>query len=133
MTFSFIDETCLPHTTYRYRVDICDGDGERILFVTDPIETPVMAVILDQNVPNPFNPSTTITFRVPGMCRVVLDIFNADGERVRRLVDRSMTRGTHTVVWDGRDGTGRPVGSGVYFYRLRAGKQALSRKMILLK
>jgi len=133
MSFAFVDMTCAPGTTYHYRVDVRDGDERRILFETGPIDTPAMTMTLDQNTPNPFNPSTTIRYDVPGMCRVVLEIFNAGGESVRRLADRYMPAGTYTAVWDGCDGTGKRVSSGVYFYRLTAGKKALSRKMVLLR
>jgi hypothetical protein len=88
---------------------------------------------LYQNHPNPFNPATTINFDLPAPAHVRLDIFNILGQRVRTLLDRAMPAGTHAVRWDGRDGDGRPVASGVYFYRLDAGRDVAKRKMILLK
>ena len=91
--------------------------------------------VLAQNHPNPFNPSTTITFSLPGEIpgRTTLRIFNILGQRVRTLLDASLQAGEHAVLWDGRDDAGQPVSSGIYFYTLRAGRLSDSRKMLLLK
>ncbi len=132
-SFSFIDTCCEPGAMYRYRVDVRDGGERKVLFETGPISTPAMALFLGQNRPNPFNPSTTIDYYLPGTCRVVLEIYTVKGEPVRRLVDGRRTGGSYTAVWDGNDESGRRMGSGVYFCRLRAGKTVLSRKMILLR
>jgi len=93
------------------------------------------AFSLAQNMPNPFNPSTTITFTVPvGTSeRVFLEVFDLRGKLVRTLVERAMGSGLHSVFWHGDDNSGRRVGSGIYFYRLRAGKFSRTRKMVLLK
>jgi len=88
---------------------------------------------LYQNHPNPFNPATTIRFDLPAPAHARLDIFNILGQRVATLIDRDMPAGSHAVRWDGRDGNGRAVASGVYFYRLNAGTDVDKRKMILLK
>ena len=72
-------------------------------------------------------------FTLPASERVGLAIYAANGTQVRVLVDGVKDRGTHDVTWDGRDMAGSPVGSGVYFYRLTAGKFSDSRKMVLLK
>lgn len=133
LSFSFTDTSCEPSTAYRYRVDVRDGSERKVLFETGPIMTPAMALFLGQNRPNPFNPSTTINYYLPETCSVVLEIYTVNGEPVRCLVDGRRTGGSHTAMWDGNDGKGRPVDSGVYFYRLRAGKKVLSRKMILLR
>ena len=84
---------------------------------------------LDQNYPNPFNPMTTIRFELPESQQVKLTVYNTLGEEVAILLDRSVTAGLHHVVWDASD-----MASGVYFYRLEAGKWfTKSEKMILLK
>jgi len=85
------------------------------------------------NVPNPFNPATEIAFNLPNECRVELSIYNAIGSKVRTLVDETLPGGHHTVVWDGRDNTGKPVPTGVYFYRLTSDEFTSTRKMLLLK
>ena len=87
-----------------------------------------------QNAPNPFNPITTIAFAVPeDASRVTLMICNVNGRVVRRLIDEPLSAGPHTIVWNGRDDTGRSLPSGVYFARLAAGGESLFRKMTLLK
>ncbi|NMC42612.1 MAG: T9SS type A sorting domain-containing protein [candidate division Zixibacteria bacterium] len=88
---------------------------------------------LNQNHPNPFNPTTTIAFTVPIAGKASLDVFNILGQHVRCLLDGEIEAGAHSVVWDGRDGDGRSVASGIYFYRLRAGTEVDSKKMILMK
>ena len=92
---------------------------------------------LAQNFPNPFNPSTTITFDVPGSSdspqMVSLIIYNVHGRIVKTLVDGELPPGSHRVRWDGRDSHGIQVTSGVYFYTLRSGYQKISRKMTMLK
>ncbi len=133
MSFSFIDSECEPGVTYHYRVDVRDGVEWKVLFETGPITIPAMALTLYQNLPNPFNPSTTIGFYVPERCRVTLDVYSVSGEHIERLIDRSREKGSYTTVWNGCGSGGRRAGSGVYFYRLRAGKRMLSRKMILLR
>lgn len=91
---------------------------------------------LAQNYPNPFNPTTTITYAVPsgtGREPVSLVVFNALGERVRTLVDQPQAPGRYRVTWDGRDGNGRAVATGIFFYRLEAGGQQATRKMLMVK
>ena len=88
---------------------------------------------LQQNYPNPFNPTTTITYQVAGTEHVVLTVYNMLGEKVATLVDELSAPGRKSVFWDGRDGQGQLVSSGLYIYRLDVGSQVLSRKMVLLK
>jgi flagellar hook assembly protein FlgD len=80
---------------------------------------------------------TTVVFGVPGTggdpFPVTLSIYGARGELVRTLVDEAMSPGRHSVVWDGRDGTGCRVASGVYFMRLESAGTRATRKMVLLK
>lgn len=83
--------------------------------------------------PNPFNPQTTISYFLPERGRVVLDIYDVSGKRIIRLEDGNMDRGLHKTMWNGRDGSGREVSSGVYFFRLRFGTTAMHRKAILLR
>jgi hypothetical protein len=88
---------------------------------------------LDQNVPNPFNASTAITFNIPRPSNVQLDIINVLGENVTTLIKGAMSRGEQKVVWDGRDRFGALQPSGVYFYRMSSGSYVEIKKMILLK
>ncbi len=88
---------------------------------------------LAQNFPNPFNPSTTITYRIPEAALVTLTVYNALGQVVRTLVNAVQLAGRHQVVWDGRDERGREVAAGVYLYRLQAGSFQQTRKMLLVR
>ncbi|MCL2065696.1 MAG: T9SS type A sorting domain-containing protein [Candidatus Cloacimonetes bacterium] len=95
--------------------------------------TPIVRSELWGNIPNPFNPETTIRFNVAVESIVSIDIYNIRGQRVKRLLDGFYERGSHTVVWDGKDDHGRELGSGVYFYRMIAGDVVDMRRMVLLK
>lgn len=85
------------------------------------------------NYPNPFNPSTTIAFSLPDEGIVRLSVFNIRGQRVRELIDGSMPRGFHKVVWDGKDNSNRSVSSGLYFVRIETDKTSNVRKIMMLK
>jgi len=86
------------------------------------------------NYPNPFNPTTAISYTVPAPgAEVRLTIYDLAGREVRTLVAEMEQGGEHVVVWHGRDDAGRAVGSGVYFYRLVVGDQSIERKMVMLK
>jgi len=88
---------------------------------------------LGQNHPNPFNPSTTISFSLPAASQVSLKIYNARGELVRTLVDAGLDAGEHAEQWRGRDQSGASVASGVYFARLMSDHGTLTRKMVLTR
>jgi len=88
---------------------------------------------LYQNYPNPFNPSTTISFDLPEESRVRLEIYDITGRKIRTLAEGRYPAGTHRVVWDGTDSRGQAVASGVYAYRIRAGKHITTRKLLLMK
>ena len=91
-----------------------------------------------KNHPNPFNPSTTIGYGVPqsalgGPVQVKLTVFDLRGRTIKVLADKLHEPGSYTVTWDGTDSAGRPLASGVYFYRLTAEGFVSTRKMVLLK
>jgi len=88
---------------------------------------------LEQNTPNPFNPSTKISFSVARAGNGSLKIYNVRGEIVRTLLTGQFAAGPGQVVWNGRSDTGEAAGSGVYFYRLEIGTEAQTRRMVLLK
>jgi hypothetical protein len=93
-------------------------------------ETPLLSL---SNYPNPFNPSTTISFEVPVRSEVKLSIYNIKGQLVRCLAKDIFSPGKHSVVWDGTDSKGISVGSGVYCYRFHNGKDVITKRMTLLK
>lgn len=87
-----------------------------------------------RNTPNPFNPSTTISFELTSAATAVLEVFDVNGRLVRRLINQDLPAGAHSARWNGVDGQGRSVASGVYFYRLVVdGRAVATRKMALLK
>jgi hypothetical protein len=83
--------------------------------------------------PNPFNPATTLSFTLPAAGPVRLTIFDLAGRLVATLVDGTLDAGTHSAVWDARDGNGRSQASGVYIARLQAGDRSLSSQLVLLE
>jgi hypothetical protein len=88
---------------------------------------------LEQNNPNPFNPSTEIRFSVSRAGTGSLRVYNLRGELVRTLQTGQFAAGPGVVVWNGRADSGEAVGSGVYFYRLEIGLDAMTKRMVLLK
>lgn len=88
---------------------------------------------LEQNFPNPFNPTTSIPLALPQRTQVRLAIFNVLGQKVRTLVDGPLEAGFHTMVWNGRDEAGHQAAAGTYFYLLEADAFRQTRKMTLVK
>ncbi|MBM3288149.1 MAG: T9SS type A sorting domain-containing protein [Candidatus Eisenbacteria bacterium] len=88
---------------------------------------------LHVNAPNPFNPVTTIRYDLPKSSAVNLSIYDVTGRRVRTLVEGTLTPGSRSATWDGRDAGGNEATSGVYFYRIEAGDWNDTKKMTLLK
>ena len=123
------------------RVRLLASDYSARDLVLDGVASQVAAprdFALGANFPNPFNPSTTIPFRIPAVAGmqpmpVRLEIFNSLGQRVRFLVDEARVPGHYRATWDGRDDAGRAIASGVYLYRLRAGEAIDAGKMVLLE
>jgi hypothetical protein len=88
---------------------------------------------LSQNYPNPFNPATKIDYSIADKSVVDLRIFDVSGRLVRTLVSESRLPGAYSVVWDGRNDGGRAVATGIYFYRMVAGRESSVRKMVLIR
>jgi hypothetical protein len=91
------------------------------------------AFSLSQNYPNPFNPETAIRYALPHDCLVELSIYNILGQKVKTLIKEYQSAGYKTIHWDGRDDEGKEVGSGVYFYKIKADSYIDVKKMALLK
>jgi hypothetical protein len=110
------------------------GGGFIITYVHDPYNDAIPdKFALFQNYPNPFNPSTTISFDLPTECTVSINIYDINGRQIKTHTSSRYTAGSHQIQWDGRDDRGNPVASGIYVYRINAGKFSQSRKMMLLK
>jgi ligand-binding sensor domain-containing protein len=89
--------------------------------------------IIISNYPNPFNPTTTINYSIKEKSRVTLSIYNIKGQKVKTLISDQLPAGTHSAIWNGRDSNGKRVGSGIYFYKMKAGDFSKTKKMLLLK
>ncbi|MBN2070838.1 MAG: T9SS type A sorting domain-containing protein [Candidatus Krumholzibacteriota bacterium] len=101
----------------------------------DNVDMPLHTDIptLYQNFPNPLNPTTTIEYFLPSRCSVLLQIFDVSGKHIATLVNDSQENGFYSIDWNGKDLNGSSVSSGIYIYRLKAGKETLSKKMVLLR
>lgn len=88
---------------------------------------------LYNNFPNPFNPSTNITYEIEERTRMFLEILDIQGRQIKILVGKEQSPGKYSVSWNGRNDKGEPVASGVYFYVLRTERQVVAKKMIYLK
>jgi len=107
---------------------IVKNAGEQVEAVAHPT-----ACRLGDARPNPFNPKTTIAYELSEASNVQILIFDASGRIVRTLLNSSRPAGAHSVEWDGTDDGGRHVGSGIYFYTMRAGAWESQKRMTLLK
>ena len=128
--YEYADAPSLPGE-YSYRLRQVDLDGETRY--SDPVHVNVTGgepvpetYSLSQNFPNPFNPSTTIRYALPGRSSVTLTLFNALGQHVATLVSREEEAGYHELTFDAS-----ALASGIYFYRVRAGGFVRTRKMVL--
>ena len=124
--------------------DPAPGDRSLVTKPGDPTDFPTTTAVepigsvaavfdLQQNYPNPFNPATTIRFDLPEAAQVRLDVYDATGELVRTLADGSYAAGSYSAMWDGRNMSRQSVESGAYFYRITAGENVFTRRMLLVK
>jgi hypothetical protein len=113
--------------------------GHTVAYLSDSVLTAVPAVTgaatleLSPNVPNPFNPRTTIRYELSSPGAVRIGIYDVSGRLVRTIVDEQQPSGSHMAVWNGLDQAGSSVASGVYFIRLESHGRVLTRKSVLLK
>ena len=130
--YEYRDNAVKPNRTYYYKLEevVATGSGQTY----GPYEVVYrLSFDLEQNVPNPFNPSTTIRFSVANDSNVRLIVYDVAGRRVRTLVDQNKRANVYKIVWDGTNDAGQSVATGVYFYRITAGKFVQTKKMLLLK
>jgi len=121
--------TTTDFDSYRVGVTVLGLDQTAIATAA----APAGRAILHQNVPNPFNPATTVRFTLARAGGVAITVHDAAGRAVRVLARGEFPAGEHTLVWDGRDDRGRPAGSGTYFLRMEADGYRASQKMALIK
>ena len=111
------------------------AENSNVTSVKDPAGIPEN-FSLEQNFPNPFNPSTIIHYTIPQSANLIntrLEIFNVLGQKVRTLINSRQSAGAHSVQWDGRDDAGKLLVSGVFIYRLKMGNFVDMKKMLLVK
>jgi flagellar hook assembly protein FlgD len=96
-------------------------------------DPPVLYTKLGGNYPNPFNPTTKISYSVKEPGHVTLEIFNIKGEKIKTLIDSELPADRYTIEWNGTDIYSKPVSSGIYFYKMKCSNYSSTKKMILLK
>ncbi|MDP2303107.1 MAG: FlgD immunoglobulin-like domain containing protein [Ignavibacteria bacterium] len=119
--------------SYRLRQVDLDGTAHYSKVVNVDFTPSPKEFALNQNYPNPFNPTTTISFTVPKQDRVKVVIYDAMGSIVNEIMNDVVPAGKHQITWNGVDGNGSKVASGIYFYRLESSTTTLTKKMILMK
>jgi hypothetical protein len=107
--------------------------AEDVISATSTDEMCKDPVILTGNYPNPFNPSTTITYSLPQNSAVNLNIFNAKGQLIKNLVNEYQSPGNYELIWDGTNTQGKAVSSGIYYYNLSHKSGRIYRKLLMLK
>lgn len=101
--------------------------------VSNPTDVVPIVTELKGNYPNPFNPTTNIQYSIKEAGAVRIDVYNILGQKVRTLVDANMAAGNYNVTWNGKDQRNNNVASGIYFYKMQAGKYSSTKKMVLMK
>jgi len=139
-TLTYSDDAVDLDTTYIYYVTAVYPTGESAPSntasatpVSDSDMVSVAVTSLKGNYPNPFNPTTTISFAMAKEGHITLEIYNSKGQKVQTLVNGIRGIGHHQVVWDGRDITGNSVASGIYFYKMTTHEYSSVRKMLMIK
>ena len=125
-----------------YQVEVFDGQFTQVLIPmleivdvndqTIPNSSSQISKLM--NYPNPFNPTTTISFSVTQNSDFVnLEVYNIKGQKVKTLINEKMQKGKHSIVWSSVDEDNKPVSSGIYLYKIKAGNQESVKRMLLLK
>ncbi len=133
--YEFADRKIESQTEYYYWIADISVNGSAIFHGPQKIVTAAKPdqYKLDQNFPNPFNPTTTIQYALKDDGFVSLQIFNIRGQLVRNLVNSNQFSGEHAIMWDGMSDNGMHVASGIYFFRIKVNDYVETRKMSLMK
>ena len=122
-----------------YQTDVAITEDETTTLDFEMTETVgsqgivVAATVLNNNYPNPFNPTTNIAYSIKEAGNVTIEVYNLRGQLVKTLVNETKETGDYTATWSGTDNTNKAVSSGVYFYKMKSGSYTSTKKMILLK
>ena len=112
---------------------MCFSGGPNTTVSVPPTPATPTQFEVSQNYPNPFNPSTTFKVSLPVQSDLSVAIYDVIGRKVKDLVYERVPAGIHQVMWDGTNSNGSPAASGVYLYRVTAGRHTITRHMLLLK
>ncbi|MCD4818719.1 MAG: FG-GAP-like repeat-containing protein [Candidatus Cloacimonetes bacterium] len=108
--------------------------NEHITSASDELHNSIPLIKDFMNHPNPFNPSTTISYQLTKQSDVEMSIYNLKGQKIKTLIDNSFEQGNHSVIWNGTEDLDKPVSSGIYFYKLNVNSKAeVVKKCLLLK
>ena len=141
--YEYVDRTVEANSDYWYLIETISTDGLRTFY--GPFEATVSSAAesdistapnefsLSPNYPNPFNPSTQISYQLPRASQVTLTIYDILGNRVNSLVNELQPAGVYQVTWDGTNSRGQRLESGIFIYELQAGDQVLYQKMTMIK
>ncbi|MDD2361181.1 MAG: FlgD immunoglobulin-like domain containing protein, partial [Syntrophaceticus schinkii] len=142
-SYSFTDKELFSHGTYYYWLQVADIDGSEsyhgpatLVYTGDnepalpsiPTVTELRSIF-----PNPFNPNTNLSYSLAEEAEVSVKIYNARGQLVRTLNEGRKAVGHHSAAWDGKDDRGQNQSTGVYFFRMQAGKKVFNSKAVLMK
>jgi predicted outer membrane repeat protein len=118
---------------YGGRIDMGAYENQNVIVSSEEYLIP-QATFLYQNFPNPFNPTTTIEFLIQKNSDIDLSIFNIKGQKIKSLTHDKFTKGLYSIIWNGDDESGKPVSSGIYYYKLNVnGKTEAVKKCLLMK
>ena len=129
----YIAIRCVSNDAFVFYVDNFNVHSNGGGVSNNDINSPVAFTELKGNYPNPFNPETTIRYSVKEAGPVAIEIYNLKGQLVNTLVNKEMQSGQHSVVWNGKDASGKLVSSGLYFTRVENVGKAVTRKILLSK
>jgi outer membrane lipoprotein-sorting protein len=133
---TYLDTDVIPGISYNYKLGIENNGTELYIGPLTVGGTGLQipkSYALFQNIPNPFNQSTAISYQLRASSHTTLKVYDLTGRQVRTLVNEEKEAGYYSVNWDKRDAMGKEVANGIYFYRLTAGDFIQTRKMILMK
>lgn len=123
-----------------YQIEVIEGEFTQLdipMIKTVDVQNNEIIPVADNfqlnNFPNPFNPSTNISFSIQNNSKVELSIFNIKGQKITTLINEHLSKGKHSIIWSGFDQNGNQVCSGIYFYKLKVGNQESVKRMLLLK
>jgi hypothetical protein len=137
LTFKYFNSLENEIITYSENVefisDMVIGDGFDSFTLSRKALPAPLEYRLSDAYPNPFNPTTTLSFSIPLESHIKLNVYDMAGRLVRTLVDKNMSMGYHNMEWNGLDNSGHAVSSGMYIYSLKGEGVSITKKMVMMK